>query len=137
VLLTLALDGDEWLALRPGRVTPWERTPPRNPISRRLGGPQGQSGRGGEEKNSCPCWESNPGRPARSLVTILCFTSFCSCSTLAAWMGIQSHVRSRTVSASRMYEVLVFHLAYSILITGTPSVNDGMNGPSGVHLIYT
>jgi hypothetical protein len=44
----------------------------RYPSDRRLGGLQRRSGRGGEEKkNSCPCRESNPGRLARSLVTIL------------------------------------------------------------------
>jgi len=39
----------------------------------RLDGHQTQSGRGGEEEKShnCPCRESNPGRPVRSLVTIL------------------------------------------------------------------
>jgi hypothetical protein len=39
-----------------------------------LRGPQSRSGHsGGEEKNShhCPCQESNPGRPARSLVSVL------------------------------------------------------------------
>jgi hypothetical protein len=37
-----------------------------------LGGPQSRPGRGGEEKKShhAPCNELNPGRPARSLVTI-------------------------------------------------------------------
>jgi hypothetical protein len=43
------------------------------PLDRRLGGPQSRPGRGGEKKNSphCPCQESNPGRPARSLATIV------------------------------------------------------------------
>jgi hypothetical protein len=39
------------------------------PLDRKLGEPQSLSGRGGEEKN--PFRESNRGRPARSLVTIL------------------------------------------------------------------
>jgi len=33
-----------------------------------MSGPQSRSGRGGEEKKNSPCWESNPGRPARSPV---------------------------------------------------------------------
>jgi len=32
---------------------------------------QSRSGRVGEEKNSCPYRELNPGRPVRMLVTIL------------------------------------------------------------------
>jgi hypothetical protein len=36
-------------------------------------GPQSRFGRGGEEKQShhCPCWEVNPDRPARGVVTVL------------------------------------------------------------------
>jgi len=47
-------------------VLPLEGVPPRHLLDRKLGGPQIQSGRGGEEKNSysCPCQESNAGRPA-------------------------------------------------------------------------
>jgi hypothetical protein len=40
-------------------------------LDSRVGGPQIRSERGGEEKNPCPCRKSKPGRPARSLVTIL------------------------------------------------------------------
>jgi hypothetical protein len=42
-------------------------------MDRKLGGLRKQSGRSGEEKNSfhCPCRESNAGRPAHSLVSIL------------------------------------------------------------------
>jgi hypothetical protein len=41
-------------------------------LDMRLGGLQSRSGCGGEVKsNHCPCLESNPGRPARSLVTTL------------------------------------------------------------------
>jgi hypothetical protein len=38
-------------------------TPPPYPLDRKMGGPQGWSGRGGKEKNSlsCPCRESHPG----------------------------------------------------------------------------
>jgi len=48
---------DAPVALSPGRST-------RYPSDTRLGGSQSRSGRGGEEKNSCPCWESKPGRPS-------------------------------------------------------------------------
>jgi len=45
---------------------------PRHPLDRRLDGPQSRSGLGGKGKSlHCPCWESNPGRPDRSLVTML------------------------------------------------------------------
>jgi len=48
---------------------------PRYSFDRKLVGAQSQSGRGGEEKkNPCPYRESNPGRPARSLVTNITFT---------------------------------------------------------------
>jgi hypothetical protein len=39
---------------------------PRCLLDRRLGGPQGRSGRYEEEEKSFPCRESNPGRPADS-----------------------------------------------------------------------
>jgi len=39
----------------------------KNSLDRRLGGPQGRSGRGRGQKNSCLCQESNPGHPARRL----------------------------------------------------------------------
>jgi hypothetical protein len=48
--------------LSPGKGT-------RYSFDRRLSGPQSRSGRGGEGKKPCPCRESIPGRPARSLVT--------------------------------------------------------------------
>ena len=41
--MTAALEGDEWSAARPGRTLPPEKT--RYPFYRKLGGPQGQSGR--------------------------------------------------------------------------------------------
>jgi hypothetical protein len=57
--------------------TPWPLYPrgkrPRYPVDRRLGAPQNRAGRGGEEKISqhCQCREFNPGRPVRSLVSIV------------------------------------------------------------------
>jgi hypothetical protein len=42
--LTSALDGGEWWASRPGRALPRGKDP-RNPLDRRLGGPQSRSGR--------------------------------------------------------------------------------------------
>jgi len=44
---------------------------PRYPMDRRFSGPQNRSGHGGEEKSPCPCRQSNLGRPARSLDTVL------------------------------------------------------------------
>ena len=41
--LTSALDGGGWSTPRPGRFTPGKET--RYPLYRRLGGPQGRSGR--------------------------------------------------------------------------------------------
>jgi len=41
--MTAALEGGEWSAARPGRTLPPEKT--RYPLYRRLGGPQGRSGR--------------------------------------------------------------------------------------------
>jgi len=67
--LTFALDRAESSGSRPGRFTPGEIAPGTNWI-RRLGGPQSRSGRSGEKK-TCPYWESNLGRPDRSLLTIL------------------------------------------------------------------
>jgi len=43
----------------------------RYPLNRKLGGSQSRSGRYGEERNPCLYRESNPGGPARSLVTVL------------------------------------------------------------------
>jgi len=40
-------------------------------LNRRMVGLQSRSGYGDEERNPCPYLESNPGRPGRSLVTIL------------------------------------------------------------------
>jgi hypothetical protein len=42
--LTIALDGSEWSKPRSGRFSPGKES--RYPFYRRLGGPQGQSGRG-------------------------------------------------------------------------------------------
>ena len=41
--MTAVLEGGEWSAARPGRTLPPEKT--RYPLYRRLGGPQGRSGR--------------------------------------------------------------------------------------------
>jgi len=52
------------------RKNPWY------PLDKRLGGQQSQSRRSDKEKKYllCPCQESNPGRPTRSLVTVRCHT---------------------------------------------------------------
>ena len=59
--MTAALEGGEWSAARPGRTLPPGKT--RYPFYRRLGGPQGRSGRGGKSR---PHRDSIPHRPARS-----------------------------------------------------------------------
>jgi hypothetical protein len=58
-------DGGEWSPSRPGCFTP------RHPSGKKLGDPQSRSGRNSDEKISCPCRKSNPGRPAHSLVSIM------------------------------------------------------------------
>jgi hypothetical protein len=52
-ILTSALEGGERSASRPGLFTPRKRTP-WYPLDKRLGGPQSQSGGGGEEENFQP-----------------------------------------------------------------------------------
>jgi hypothetical protein len=59
--LTSALDGNEWLASRPGRFTPGAISH-RYPLDRRLGGPRSRSG---EEKNLALSG-IKPRRPVRS-----------------------------------------------------------------------
>jgi len=59
--MTTALEGSEWSAARPGHTLPPGKT--RYPFYRKLGGPQGRSGRGG---NSRPHRDSIPDRPAHS-----------------------------------------------------------------------
>jgi len=59
--MSAALEGGEWSAARPGRTLPPEKT--RYPFYKRLGGPQGRSGR---MENLVPHRDSIPDRPARS-----------------------------------------------------------------------
>jgi len=58
---------------------------------RRLGGHESLSGHGGEEKEflHCLCRESNPGRPARSLVTDA------DCATPASMMKLACVITGR------------------------------------------
>ena len=63
--MTAALEDGEWSAARPGRALPPGKT--RYPFYRRLGGPQGRSGR---TENLVPNWDSIPDRPARGSVAI-------------------------------------------------------------------
>jgi len=47
------------------------RNDPRYPLNRVVGGPQSWAGHsGGEEKNSCPCREWNPGCPAFPVIAV-------------------------------------------------------------------
>jgi hypothetical protein len=59
ILLTSALAGGKWSASRFGRFTPRERAP-RDPLTRRFGGPQSRSGRHGEEKILDPIGTRTP-----------------------------------------------------------------------------
>ena len=63
--MTKALEGGEWSAARPDRILPPGKT--RYQFYRRLGGPQGRSGRA---EKSRPYRDSIPDRPARSSVAI-------------------------------------------------------------------
>ena len=58
--MTVALEGGEWSAARPGRTLPPGKT--WYPFYRRLGGPQGRSGR----RKISSHRDSIPNRPARS-----------------------------------------------------------------------
>jgi hypothetical protein len=57
----------KWLASRPGHFIFGEKVRGTHWIGVGGGG-QNKSGRGGEEKNPCPCREWNPDRPARGSV---------------------------------------------------------------------
>jgi len=63
--MTAALEAGEWSAARPGRSLPPGKV--RYPFYRKLGGPQGRSGRA---ENTRPHRDSIPDRPARSSVAI-------------------------------------------------------------------
>jgi hypothetical protein len=68
-ILDLGLDIGKWSASRPYSFTPGKSR--RYPMARRRGGPQGQHGRNGEEKNLLPLQRIEArflGRPARTLV---------------------------------------------------------------------
>jgi len=57
--MTSALDGDECLTSRPGRLTPWKES--RYPLNGKLSRPQSRSGHFGEDKNiSCSSRYSKP-----------------------------------------------------------------------------
>ena len=59
--MTAALEVGEWSAARPGHTLLPGKT--RYPLYKRLGGPQGRSGRA---ENLVPYRDSSPDRPARS-----------------------------------------------------------------------
>ena len=59
--MTAAVEGDEWSAARPGLTLHTGKT--RYPFYRRLGGPQGRSGRA---ENLVPNGIRFPDRPARN-----------------------------------------------------------------------
>jgi hypothetical protein len=68
--LTSILDGIEWSDSRPGRFTPFEKSPGTHWIGDWVGHRVGL-GAVVRRENPISCCESNLGRPARSLVTIL------------------------------------------------------------------
>jgi hypothetical protein len=68
--LTSALDGGEWSAPGPGRFTPGEWASSSHWIAGWVG-PRAGLDAEARRKILTPCRESNPGGPARSLVTIL------------------------------------------------------------------
>jgi len=72
----LVIGEGELSVSHPGRFISLENSP-RYLLNMRLGGLQRRSGRGAEDRKSLPrpCWESNPGCAARSLVTVLTETS--------------------------------------------------------------
>ena len=74
--VTSALDGGGWSTPRPGRFTPIKT---RYPLYRRLGGPQGRSGR--VRKISPPTGIRSPDGPARSesLYRLSCRGPYSSC----------------------------------------------------------
>ena len=63
--MTAALEGGEWSAARPGRTLPPEKT--RYPLYRRLGGPQGRSGRA--ENLAPPGFDPRTVQPVVSRLT--------------------------------------------------------------------
>jgi len=65
--LISVLHGNEWSASCPAYYLLCPQYLP----DKRVGGPPSQSGCGGEEKNHCPHWKSNPGFPPHTLVTVL------------------------------------------------------------------
>jgi hypothetical protein len=70
--LTLTLYGSVWLASRPGRFTLEEGAPSTHWIGDRVGPRAGLDAVVKWKKLfSFPCLRSNPGRPSRSLVTVL------------------------------------------------------------------
>jgi hypothetical protein len=98
---------------------------PQYPWDRRLGGPQSQSGQGGEEKNShhCPCRELNPGCPACSLVTIL--------TELSTPMFSWDNVNRRATDL----HIFVFCLAYGN-ISGCLVLMDIQNSTHGTIICW-
>ena len=99
--MTAALEGGEWLAARPGRTLPQGKT--WYPLYRRLGGPQGWSGRA---KNLVPTRIiSRTVQPAVSR-----YTDWATRPTDLLRCRLKTHDRLRT-----HYYIFKFILAYCLL----------------------
>jgi len=87
--MTAALEGGEWSAARPGRTLPPEKT--RYPFYRRLGGPQGRSGRA---ENFFPTGIRS--RTAQSLVSR--YTDWATQHTLCVVVKVKYTVKRNSVA---------------------------------------
>jgi hypothetical protein len=92
--MTAALEGGDWSAARPGRTLPPGKT--RYPLYRRLGGPQGRSGR---EENLVPSGiRSRIVRPLASR-----YADLATRSTEAGRRGIKRKQLLNDVKETRRY----------------------------------
>jgi len=115
--LTSVLDGGEWSVSLSGCLIPGGKRH-KCPLGRRLCGLERRSGHCTEGKNPCPRWESKPGRPARSLVSILFrlprllfYTETCVCVCSGSYfewryrVAISAHCHGGTVQGRDLINV--------------------------------
>ena len=128
--MTAALEGGEWSAARPGRTLAPKKT--QYQFYRRLGGPQGRSGLGG---NSRPHRYSIPDRPVRS--HSLCRLSYrvhsgsMKCEEfldLDLLLGIMPHVQGFiNISVLRTSHVSACRLIFAALVTNFLTIYESRN----------